>query len=185
MKRYIYYIIVLLAAVLVSGCGDAEFEYSGYPCRFVFRQAASRSPALASAINAASPGVFCRITMKGNYFYFSNNQGLSDEVPKTAIDQQVDIILGVYKETGIIVGYGNLDYPPSFYAYDSQCTNCYGDTGRPRYSLSMDTDGTAECPSCHRIYDLNNGGLVVSEGGGKRLINYRASVNGDVLNVNN
>lgn len=185
MKRYTYYIIVLLAAVLLSGCGEAEYEYSRYPCRFVFDNSANRSPALASAMNPLSPGVFCRITMKGNYFYFSTNQGLSDRADKTAPDQQVSIALGVFNETGIIVGYGNLNNPPTFYAYDSQCPNCYSETGLPRYSLSMASNGTAECPSCHRKYDMNNGGLVISDGGGKRLINYRATANGGMLNVNN
>ena len=185
MKRYTYYIIVLLAAVLMSGCGETDFEYSRYPCRFVFNNSANRSPALASAMNPLSPGVFCRITMKGNYFYFSNNQGLSDEVPKTAPDQQVSIALGVYNETGIIVGYGNLNNPATFYAYDSQCPNCYGETVLPRYSLTMTSGGTAECPSCHRKYDMNNGGLVISDGGGDKLIRYHASANGGVLNVNN
>ena len=185
MKCYTYYIMALLAVALLSGCGEAEFEYSRYPCRFVFNNTASRSPALASAMNADSPGVFCRVTMKGNYFYFSTNHGLSDRVDKTAVDQQVSIALGVYNETGIIVGYGNLDYPATFYAYDSQCPNCYGDTGLPRYSLSMDTDGTAECGSCHRKYDMSNQGLVVNGDAGRGMMRYHATVTGGVLNVNN
>lgn len=185
MKRYTYYIIALLATVLFSGCGETEYEYSRYPCRLVFDNTANRSPALASAMNVMSPGVFCRITMAGNYFNFSTNQGLSDQVALTAIDQQVSIALGVYNGTGIIVGYGNLNNPATFYVYDSQCPNCYHDSGLPRYSLTMNTDGTAECGSCHRKYDMNNGGIVSSGDGGDKMIRYRAGVAGDVLNVNN
>lgn len=185
MKSYTYYIIALLATVLFSGCGETEYEYSRYPCRFVFRNAAARSPALASAINPLSPGIFCRITMTGNYFNFSTNQGLSDRVTMEAPDQEVSIVLGVYNGTGIIVGYGNLNNPATFYAYDSQCPNCYHDSGLPRYSLTMNTDGTAECGSCHRKYDMNNGGIVSSGDGGDKMIRYRAGVAGNVLNVNN
>ena len=102
-----------------------------------------------------------------------------------APDQEVSIVLGVYNGTGIIVGYGNLNNPATFYAYDSQCPNCYHDSGLPRYSLTMNTDGTAECGSCHRKYDMNNGGIVSSGDGGDKMIRYRAGVAGNVLNVNN
>lgn len=185
MKRYTYYIIALLATVLFAGCGETESEYSGYPCRFVFDNSANRSPALASAMNVMSPGIFCRITMTGNYFNFSTNQGLEDEVMMTAIDKEVTIILGVYNVTGIIVGYGNLNSPATFYAYDSQCPNCYHEGGLLRYSLTMNTDGTAECGSCHRKYDMNNGGIVSSGDGGNKMMRYRAGVAGNVLTVNN
>ena len=154
MQRYTYYIIVLLAAVLMSGCGEAEYEYSGYKCRFIFDNSASRRPAFASAMNPLSPGVFCQISMKGDYYYFSTNQGLSDRVQRGGMELQTTPTLG-YDEFG---GYRK---------------------------LTMNTDGTAQCPSCHRKYDMNNGGLVISEGGGKRLINYRATANSNVLNVNN
>ena len=183
MQRYTYYIIVLLAAVLMSGCGDAEYEYSGYKCRFIFDNSASRSPALASAMNPLSPGVFCQISMKGDYYYFSTNQGLSDRVQRGGMELQTTPILGLYPEYGIIVGYGTLGVSgANIYAYDSLCPNCYDEFGGYR-KLTMSTDGTAQCPSCHRKYDMNNGGLVISEGGGKRLINYRATANGNVLNV--
>lgn len=185
MKLYTYYIIALLATVIFAGCGETESEYSGYPCRLVFDNSANRSPALASAMNVMSPGIFCRITMTGNYFNFSTNQGLEDQVALTAIDQQVSIALGVYNGTGIIVGYGNLNNPATFYAYDSQCPNCYVENGLPRYSLSMNTDGTAECGSCHRKYDMNNGGIVSSGDGGNKMMRYRAGVAGNVLTVNN
>lgn len=185
MKRYTYYIIVLLTTVLFSSCSDAENEYSNYPCRFVFDNSANRSPALASAMNVMSPGVFCRITMTGNLFNFSTNQGLEDHVRQTAIDQQVSITLGRSNSTGIIVGYGILNSPATFYAYDSQCPNCYHEDGLLRYSLTMNTDGTAECGSCHRKYDMNNGGIISSGDGGNKMIRYRAGIAGNVLSVNN
>lgn len=208
MKRYTYYIIIALLTLLTS-CGDTEYEYSGYPAYFIFENNAGRSAALASAMNAQSPGIFCRITLSsaasgehGNrlLFNFASNQGLSDVSALSAIDEQRTIQLGVYNMTGIIVGFGNLDNPPTFYAYDSQCPNCYKNTNLPRFSLSMNTDGTAECGNCHRKYDMNNNGLVVNAGDsvvvdgekievqpGDRLIRYHASTTGPqgVLSVTN
>lgn len=187
MRRYTYYIMAVLT--LFTACGDTEYEFNGnYPTFFIFENNASRSAALASAMNPMSPGIFCRITTSGeNYYSFTSNQGLSDRVSKTAIDKSRTVILGVYNETGIMVGYGNLDSPATFYAYDSQCPNCYKSTNLPRYSLTMNTDGTAACGSCHRKYDMNNGGLVISGDKGDKLIRYHASTTGPqgVLQVSN
>ena len=184
MKRYTYYIIALLT--LLTACGDTEYEYSGYPCNFVFNNSVGQSPALTSATNPNSPGIFCRVTLSGgNYFSFTTNQGLSDRVALTAIDKQRTIKIGTYNETGIILGYGNLNNPPVFYAYDSQCPNCFRNTNLPRYQLTMHTDGTAECGSCRRKYDMNNGGIVVDGDGGDKLIRYHANVTGGVISVIN
>ncbi len=177
MKRYTYYIIALLT--LLTSCGDTEYEYSGNSAYFVFENTASRSAALASAMNNMSPGIFCRIKTSGaNHYSCETNQGLSDRPVKNAIDEQRTVRLGVYNETGIIVGFGNLNNPPTFYAYDSQCPNCYKNTNMPRYSLTMNTDGTAECGSCHRKYDMNNGGIVVAGDGGDKMMRYHASTTG-------
>ncbi len=186
MKRYTYYIIAVLT--LFTACGDTEYEFSKYPAFFIFENNAGRSQALASAMNPMSPGIFCRITTSGaNYYSFTSNQGLSDKAVKTAIDQNRTVKLGVYNETGIIVGYGNLNSPATFYAYDSQCPNCYKNTSLPRYSLTMNTDGTADCGSCHRKYDMNNGGLVIDGDQGDKLIRYHATTTGPqgVLQVSN
>lgn len=186
---------------MFTACGDTDYEYSSNRCYFIFENTGSRSTALASAMNSVSPGIFCRITTSGeNYYNFTSNQGLTDRVVRTAIDKQRTVELGVYNETGIIVGYGNLNNPATFYAYDSQCPNCYKNTNLPRFSLSMNTDGTAECGNCHRKYDMNNNGLVVNAGDsvvvdgekievqpGDRLIRYHASTTGPqgVLSVTN
>lgn len=184
MKRYTYYIIALLT--LFTACSKADFEYSGYSCYFLFNNSASQSPALASATNQNSPGIFCRVTLvDANYYNFSTNQGLSDRVPLTAIDKQRTNQLGVYNGTGIIIGYGNLNFPATLYAYDSQCPNCFKSTNLPRYQLTMKTDGTAECGSCHRKYDMNNDGLVVSGDKGDKLIRYRANIAGGIVSVIN
>lgn len=178
MKHTPYYIIALL--VLFASCGDTEFEYSGYPCNFIFDNTASRSVKLAEATNPASPGMFCHVSVSGKYFVFETNTapGQTERVVFTAIDEQRSINLGIYNESGIIVGYGNLNSPPTFYAYDNQCPNCYKETNLPRYGLRMDSSGKATCGRCHRTYDMNNGGIVASGDGGDKLIRYHASNTG-------
>ena len=184
MKRYTYYIIALLT--LFTACGDVEYEFSNFPCNFVFNNTGNKSAALASAINPNSPGIFCRVRQSGNYFIFDNNQGLSDRVVQDAIDQQATVVLGQYNETGIIIGYGNAGYPYVFYAYDSQCPNCYSQSnGLPRYALTVKGDGTAECGSCGRRYNLNNGGYIIDGDKGDKLIRYNAFVSGDLVRVIN
>ncbi len=186
MKRLTPYIIALLA--LFSSCGDAEFEYSRYPCAFTFDNTASRSLRLSEAMNPLSPGVFCHISLLGETFQFYTNMNSQvEKVNMNAVDKKLTLELGINNNSGIIVGYGNLNNPATFYAYDSQCPNCYKSTNLPRYQLTMSSEGTARCNTCHRTYDMNNGGIVTSGDGGDKLIRYRASTSGPqgILKVNN
>ncbi len=186
MKRIALYIVATL--LLFSSCGDTEFEYSSYSCYFIFDNTASRSALLATAMNQLSPGIFCHIYVSGTYFKFETNANSQTEtVAMTAVDKNRTIEMGAYNGTGIIVGYGNLNNPATFYAYDYQCPNCYKSTYLPRYALSMDSSGKAKCSKCQREYDMNNDGIVSSGDAGDKLIRYRASTTGTfgVLSVVN
>ncbi len=180
--------IVAAVALLFTACGTAEYEYSSYYCYFIFDNTASRSALLATAMNQLSPGVFCHITVSGNYFVFTTNASTqTEQVTMNAIDQRRTKELGAYTSSGIMVGYGNLSSPATFYAYDCQCPNCYKETELPRYKLTMDATGKATCSKCSRSYDMNNGGIVVSGDSGDKLIRYRATTTGSfgVLSVVN
>lgn len=187
MKHYTYYIIVLLS--LFSACGNTEYEYSNEPCYLVFDNTASRSMKLTEAMNSVAPGTFCRISISGKTFVFETNTvpGKTESVNFNAIDERRTQQLGVYNGTGVIVGYGNLNNPPTFYAYDSQCPNCYKSTNLAQYALTMDTSGHAKCSKCGRTYDMNNGGIVSSGDGGDKMMRYRATTTGPqgVLTVSN
>lgn len=179
----------LLALVLTS-CSNSEFEFSKYRCFFIFDNAEHNDPTLASALIATSPGTFCRIYIKGEKkFGFLSNRGLESETQMNAKDALRTCILGVYNESGIIVGYGTLG--GELYAYDAQCPNCYAESNMPRYLLSMTDIGQAKCKTCKRVYDMNNGGIVTENrrGNDKKLIRYRASYTdtgiAKVLKVNN
>ncbi len=175
-------LLSIAVAVGLSSCSDAISEYSSYPCRVVVDNSLFLDATLASAMNSVSPGVFCMIqkTMSGSaeQFSFTSNQGLSSSQVFTAKDQQMNLVFGM--NNGVIVGFGNLDYPAVFYAYDRECPNCFDSEAVPVRSkpLSMGADGHAACSVCGRVYDMNNRGLVISGDGGDPLTRYPASTTG-------
>ena len=183
------HLIVVCSILLLAACGEAEYEYSNIPCRLHFDNATHNNPALASAMNPLSPGIFARVKITGvnpRYFEFSTNQGLTEKSIFYALDDKYDPILGI--KNGLIVGFSNLDNPAVFYAYDAQCPNCSDAQAAimPDRSLSMTTDGHATCAYCHRSYNMNNRGMIDKGDNGKSLIRYRAGTTGPygVLNVN-
>lgn len=179
--------ILALAALLLPSC-TADEEYSSYPCRLVFDQDTHAiSAAMQSALNALSPGVFCKVsqTQHGGqtYYLFSTNQGLEDEVVWTGVDQRTSIVIGM--NNGLVFGYGNLDTPATLYAYDAECPNCFDSEALPLRShpLKLQSTGRAKCSTCQREYDMNTGGNVVIGNQGKGLTRYRAAYNGHVLSI--
>lgn len=183
---------LLFGLLLLLSCA-AESEYTTYPCRFVFNtDMHSHSGALTSATQQLSPGVFCKVThvVKGgaSYYRFTTNQGLTDDVPYTAIEERTTPQLGM--NNAIVLGYGNLSSPATFYGYDGECPNCFSPDRVPVVSrpLTLTTDGRAVCASCHREYDLNNGGNITkgaTSSADKKLTRYHASCLGTVVSVTN
>lgn len=178
---------IAAAALLMPSC-SADQEYSTYPCRLVFDQDTHAiSAAMQSALNALSPGVFCKVsqtTRSGQtYYLFSTNQGLEDEVVWTGVDQRTTIVIGM--NNGLVFGYGNLSTPAELYAYDAECPNCFDPDALPlrSHTLRLQQNGHALCPTCRREYDMNTGGNVVTGDQGKGLTRYRATYNGHVLSI--
>lgn len=188
-------IILLLFVMLLSSCGDSvDYEYSSHRNFFTFHNETHQNPVLASAMNPLSPGVFCTIRhvfASGRYgFLFENNQGQKSDAPVwfDGIDLRLESWKHVGMNNGLVVGYGNLDNPSPFFAYDLQCPNCFDANILPlrSYELKMSSDGFATCSNCHRKYNLNTGGNVVAGESGRKLTRYRASSTGPygVLGVN-
>ena len=138
-----------------------------------------QDPTLATAMNAASRGVFCKIWDSGMYFSFQNNQNMSSQQTKTEEERRANFVLGV--NNGIIVGYQTFNTSPNggFVAYDAQCPNCVRKAGNyvnPKFPLTMSTSGIATCGKCGKKYDMNNGGIIQNgEEGDVGLEKYFAS----------
>ena len=178
------------ALAVLTSCGDSENEYTTKTCYFIFDNSVHNDATLASAMNPSAPGIFCQVTMAmrsgATYYDFANNAGTSSSTIQNAVDTKRTLILGY--NNGIIVGYGALDIPASFYAYDRECPNCFDPNAIPMRSapLTMSSNGIATCAKCHRKYDMNNNGFITDGEKGKRLTRYRATTTGPfgVLVVN-
>ncbi|MGP1472031.1 MAG: hypothetical protein ACTTJN_00545 [Prevotella intermedia] len=178
-------IMALSVVFALMACGEnVDYEYSNYHCNLKINNSMHHNPTLASAMNAFSPGIFTIIKplyKNGvDYFYFKNNQGLDSEQPFNAIDQEYKNHLHIGMNRGLIVGFGNLDTPAKFFAYDLQCPNCFDFNALPirSYELTVNGTGIATCKTCRRSYNLNTGGNIVSGEKGKTMTRYRASTTG-------
>lgn len=182
MNKPLAFILSLAAMLLTVGCGSSESEYSTVRCYLVLDNANHLDATLASAMNASAPGVFCKVstTFSGgvNYYTFANNQGQQSQSIFDAEDSRRSLVIGL--NNAVIVGYGSLSQPATFYAFDAECPNCFDPDALPVKTkpLQMTTSGMAVCNSCHRQYSLNNGGVISSGDGGHKLTRYRATSTG-------
>ena len=168
----------LLLLLIGVGCSGDEFKYTTKHANFVFdTRLHGHSAALATALG--NVGVFCSVseTLSGGQrsFRFDNHQGLVDVVSFNAIDARQTQILG--QNNLLIVGYGNLDTPAPFFAYDGECPHCFDYNAIPlkSYPLSVNSAGIAQCKNCKRAFNLNTGGNMIQGEGRYRLVVYRAS----------
>jgi len=182
-RHFLHNLLILaLVSLLAGACINASDEYCRRPCYVVIDNSTHLDATLASSLNSMSPGIFCMIqkTQKGgaSYYHCSNNQGLSSDILWDAKDQKVTSIVGM--NNGIIIGFGNLDYPAIFYAYDRECPNCFDPDAVPVKSkpLTMNEKGHATCNVCKRVYDMNNRGYIISGETGKPLNRYPATTSG-------
>ena len=182
--------IALLLLILLSACTGTGTYDTANKCYLVIDNSVHLDPTLMSAMNSMSPGIFCRISlgMKGGAetYFAQSNQNSSTSFALNGVDKARTRILGIYDECGLIVGFGNLDSPAVFYAYDAACPNCYSTSSLVRI-LKMNSAGIAECSDCKRTYNLNTGGNLISGEDGRQLYRYRASTTGPqgVLTVSN
>lgn len=178
-----------LALAMFSSCGETENEFSTYPCVLIFDNSTHNDATLAAAMTP-NTGTFVTITLTNHggarYFRFSSNHSTSSECIFDAIDQRRTLLLGMNE--ALIVGYGNLTDPLTFYAFDRECPNCFDPNGIPirSYPLHVNPAGIATCNTCKRKYDLHNGGILAEGDGGKKMTRYRASTTGPygILAVN-
>lgn len=176
-KTIVYCLLFICAVTIHSSCSQAENEFSTYPCRVVINNGIHQDPTLASALNANAPGIFCiirQIMDKGvMYLHFQNNQNAETRQIINAQEMQMRMICGL--NNGVIVGYGNLEFPAKLFAYDLQCPNCFSPTAFPlkNRSLSINSNGIGKCNTCHREYNLNTGGNIIKGNDGNKLTRYR------------
>lgn len=174
--------LITMVVLMCASC-STDAEFSTWPCRFLYDNAVHLDQTLATAMNAQSRGVFCRISETSQqgvrYLSFANSEGLTSTQRETAAESQSHYVLGLCN--GIIVGYQTLNESPNggFVAYDAQCPNCVRSgnaAGSSKYVVNINQQGMATCPQCHRQYMLNNRGIPVNgEKGDRKLETYGAA----------
>lgn len=171
-------------ALLVS-CGADDNTYSNLRLAIYIDNSTHQDATLATAMNAASPGVFCRVSYEASSrsFVFASNQGQQSKSRLNAKETEMGFYGRIGMSNGIIVGYGNLSTGAlgayTFYAYDAQCPNCFDYNAIPvkSYPLTMNAAGIATCAKCKRQYNMNTGGNCINDSG-KGLTTYRSSTTG-------
>ena len=180
---------LLLMLLFVTSCGDIQNEYGNFRPYFVYENDVRQNARLAEAMTPNS-GMFCTVRWQfisgAQYYVFTNSDGRTSKSILTDLEIQRRYILGC--NNGLIVGYGNLNNPPVFYAYDLECPNCFDPQALPLKSkpLQLLAGGIAVCRVCNRRYNLNNSGVIVQGERGRKLTRYRAQTTGPygVLTVN-
>ena len=180
---------LLLMLLFVASCGDIQNEYGNFRPYFVYENNVHQNARLAEAMMPNS-GMFCTVRWQfisgAQYYVFTNSDGRTSKSILTDLEIQRRYVLGC--NNGLIVGYGNLNNPPVFYAYDLECPNCFDPQALPLKSkpLQLLADGIAVCRVCNRRYNLNNSGVIVQGERGRKLTRYRAQTTGPygVLAVN-
>lgn len=172
------------AAALLAACGGEERDrYSDFHCNLTIDNATHLNTTLGSAMDQNAPGTFCLITTTlhggATYFVFANNRGDRSESIFNAIDERLESQRHVGQNGRLIVGFGNMDYPARFTAYDGECPNCFSLQALPLRSrpLTLSDAGLATCDACKRVYDLNAEGIVTNNSG-HPLTQYRAATSG-------
>lgn len=178
--------LLVIGCWLLMGC-NADEEYSKHACRFSYNNMIHNDATLASAMDYNSRGMFCLIsenTRSGaRYLVFENSAGMSSLQIETAEEVEAKFILGL--NNGIIIGFQTLitdGTSGGFVAYDVQCPNCVSrenNTVNPNYRVTMAPNGLATCEKCNKVYDMNNGGIILNgEQGDRGLDKYVASTTG-------
>jgi len=175
--------------LLLYSCGDTQQEYTSHSCHLIIYNNIHNDATLGSAMTPYA-NVFTTITISTEsgvrYFVLNSNQQTSSKIIFDSRYAQINEICGM--NNGVIVGYGVLSDPLTFYAYDRECPNCFDLARIPvrSYPISVASDGIGTCSVCKRQYNLNSGGNIVAGDAGNKLTRYRAATTGPygVLTVN-
>lgn len=175
--RSFFIVLTLLAA---SACSeDVENTYNAvYPAHFVYTYV-NTVPQLYAAMN--SSGIFTVIQATGQTFRFTGENGKYTDVNKTAIDAGASVQMGI---AGFIAGLPNTaelgHNSPTPVCFDLACPYCFENYHIER-SLSLKAGGQASCPTCQRVYNLND--YLGQATDGTRLYRYHITYSGNTVAI--
>lgn len=184
MKAFRTLLLAAVAALGLASCDDAaEAEYSSEAASFICRNV-STIAALNNALNGY--GEFCLIYADTQHYFFASPSTATQQVNKT----QTSLYNSYICLAGFIVGRAGVPdlgsgSSYSLYCFDAVCPNCYRDNDIYKRLAFTDEGSTVTCGTCHRTYDLNNRGIVLSGDKGRKLLRYHLSYAGNVMVIQN
>ena len=170
----------------LSACDDADTLYdTTHRAFFRFTPVTSAYP-LQIALN--TPGEWCKITFSDNYYHFKSWDGVYNyDATKTAIDAYGKPILEGLN--GFLIGTSSLlstSGVNELICYGLVCPNCDPITPQLTYNGHRTQ---AVCTRCKRVYDLDNGGIVIENPLGEelnhKLYRLRFTYSNNTLIINN
>ena len=172
MKKTLHTSVALLILLYMVSCSsDIDGIYARWRA-FLRVSPVTAAPQLHTAAN--NPGMFCRVTFTPTHYVFSDADGKSSTIARTALESyggEPEAISGFIIGTPVIPNQnGNFE----LVAYDLACPACY----LPDYitrSLTFTGHTQVSCTRCLRDYNLNNGGIASNINPATRLFRYRVS----------
>ncbi|MBP5322771.1 MAG: hypothetical protein J6Y84_03110 [Bacteroidaceae bacterium] len=149
--------------LLLSACSESYQEFCTlYPVTYSF------DITYAPFNQVASMGQFLRIRPRpaDASVTVTSPSGKETKVPLSETERR-SFSFGL---AGLIVGQPYFNDGSTYYAYDLGCPACDKASAR----LGVDEQGHATCPLCDNVYDLNNGGVIVT-GSGRPLYRYKVT----------
>lgn len=159
--------------LLATGCAEkATDRYAHIRAFLQFRPVSASAPLLSAVSNQ---GMFCTIRIGTSQFLFTGPTGASSSWPITDVVRNYGQPECV---AGFVVGIAStpdLNGQMPLLAYDLACPNCYAGDAMITKELTLSGERLS-CSRCHRIYDLQSDGIVVSGDPGQPLLRYRSVV---------
>lgn len=175
------------ACLLPSCVADDESPFARRPAFFRFSPVTAAPSTLLPALS--SPGEWCTITKNTSQYVFKSPTGRTDTYPLSQLDQygSASWVSGLIVGTPVIADLGS-DVPQPV-CYDLVCPSCFEQDAITRSVAITDVSlGRASCGRCHRVYDLQNSGIVLEGAAGPkdlRLYRYRCAYNNNTFVVQN
>lgn len=173
---------------------EVETPYAQRPAFFRFSPVTAAPKTLLPALN--NPGEWCTVTRNATHYVFTSatassaqngGQHFTDTYPLTQLDQYGSVVWvsGLIVGTPAIPELGTNGFAPA--VFDLACPSCF-ETGAIMRNLTISLDSHATCSRCHRSYDLQNGGIIVSGASAPyepRLFRYHCTYSNDSFVVRN
>ena len=145
--------------------------------RFIYDVIQRPNTDITRALN--NPGIFCQIYLSDSGTIMNTVRNDSMTFNQYTLTED-EIALGYVLGSNNSITFGHNIIDNSIMVYDSQCPNCvntYNHVSDDYEIIMNQTNGTAYCPHCNRVYDLNNGGIIISGGSDddRTLVRYHYS----------